>query len=282
MKKYMLLLVVAPLWTRAQTAHDQDLQSLVEAEWAFINMAKERNTRDAFLTFLSDSAVTFGAAARIGKSHLEKQSADETWLYWEPVYSDISAAGDFGYNTGPWELRKDRKSEEAVAFGQFTTVWKKQNGQWKALIDIGVTHTRPERKEAWSTSSVPLKNIQAVSKSMMQKVIAEEQRFIKEYHSKKTNSYPHHLSHEARLYRHQHHPVQAKDVVTANVPHASAYKFLDGQIASSGDLAYVYGQAMIELDQDGKVKVVEGNYMRIWKKEDGKNWKIVLDVLTYL
>jgi ketosteroid isomerase-like protein len=282
MKKFLLLCVGFPAFVCAQPQLDTDLQSLVDAEWAFIKMAKEKNTRDAFISFLADSAVTFAAAPRIGKKHLEKQSDDASWLYWEPEYSDIAASGDFGFNAGPWELRENRSSEQAVAYGHFITVWKKVDGIWKAAIDIGIAHTKPELKEPWTTSSMPLKNVQATSKSILQRVVAEEQKFLKEYASKKLVAYSAFLSDEARIYRHQHQPSSGKDIVKIETPRAIDYKYVDGEISSSGDLAYVYGQALVEVLEEGKRRTVEGNYMRIWKKEDGKNWKIVVDVLRYL
>jgi ketosteroid isomerase-like protein len=282
MKKLFLLLAILPLSIYAQNISDPDLQSLVNAEIAFANMAKEKNTRDAFITFLTDSAVTFGEQPRKGKKHLEKQKPDQGWLYWEPVYTDISASGDFGFNTGPWEFRQNRNEKDAVAYGRFSTVWRKENGQWKALIDIGISHAKPDRKDSLTTSSIQLKNVPAASKSIMQKVIAEEQKFIREFSLKKNAAYSTMLSDEAIVYRHQFQPFRGREIIGAKVPVATAYKFVDGEISSAGDLAYVYGKALIESRESGVTKNIDANYMRVWKKEDGKNWKIVLDVLTYL
>jgi len=254
----------------------------VDAEWDFINAAKGKSTRDAFLMFLSDSAVTFGAAPRKGKKHLEKQGTDDSWLYWEPDYSDISASGDFGFNTGPWEVRKNRAADEAVAYGQFVTVWKKENGTWKVAIDIGIAHHRPEQKSAWKSSAISLKQLNAPTRSIFQRVVAEEQKFIKEYAAKGVAAYQPCLSTEARVLRHQHHPMGPADISKITSPKAKEYRFMDGEISAMGDLAYVYGQVLVEVQENGTSKMVEGNYMRIWKKEDGKNWKIVVDVLTYL
>lgn len=282
MVRFYLYIFLFPTIVFAQSFEDPDLQSLVDAEWAFIRMAKERNTSDAFYAFLADSAVTFGAEPRIGKKHLVGQAINETWLYWEPVFTDISASGDFGFNTGPWELRENRTSPEAVAFGRFTSVWKKENGQWKVAIDMGIAHPKPIIKDSLVSSSIKLKNISGVAKSLFQKVIAEEQKFIREYATKNISAYAHTLSNEARVYRHQHLPLHGKDILKSNVSRATAFRFIDGEIASSGDLAYVYGKALIEIKEDNGSKKIDSHYMRIWKKEDGKNWKIVLDVLSYL
>jgi len=55
---------------------------------------------------------------------------------------------------------------------------------------------------------------------------------------------------------------------------------MDGDIASSGDLAFVYGKALIETAKDGATQTKTFSYMRFWKKEDGKNWKIVVDLIS--
>jgi ketosteroid isomerase-like protein len=266
----------------SQVVEDKDHQSMIEAEYAFSNSAKQTNTRDAFIAFLADSAITFGEHPRKGKKHLEKQAADPSWLFWKPIYSDIASSGDFGFNTGPWELRKDRTGEP-VAYGQFISVWKKERGQWKAAIDIGVSHAKPSaQNDSLKTASLKLKNLQVVSKTPMQRIIAEEQKFIRDFSAKKGAAYASVLSAEARVFRHQHFPFLGKEILTAKAYHPIAYKFVDGELAPSGDMAYVYGKALVEVIDNGKKKKVDGNYMRIWKKEDGKTWKIVIDVVTYL
>ena len=118
----------------------QDTRTLVEVEEAFAQMAKEKNTRDAFLAFFADDVVTVGKEPRIGKEYLLMQTPNESWLNWWPVYSFLCTSGDFGFNTGPWEFRNSRSDEKPVAFGHFVTVWKKVNGEWKAAIDMGISH----------------------------------------------------------------------------------------------------------------------------------------------
>ena len=43
----------------------------------------------------------------------------------------------------------------------------------------------------------------------------------------------------------------------------------------SADFGYTYGSVLILADN----KTSEGNYFRVWKKENGK-WKIVLDLVA--
>jgi ketosteroid isomerase-like protein len=280
MRAILLFVLLAPRMLAGQTISDADMRQLVEAEQAFSKLSRERNTPAAFLQFLSDDAVTFGKDPRIGKKHYETQKDDGSSLSWWPVFSEIAMSGDFGVNTGPWELREKKSDARPVAYGQFITVWKKIHGEWKAVLDIGVTHPAPVKKDSFEVASISLKNVQSASTSIMHRVVAEEQKFIREYSTKGPASFQTFLSTDARVFRNQSYPMRKDGVASAM--RASAYRYLAGDIAASGDLAYVYGKALAEVKENDKVKTVDANYLRVWKKEDGKTWRIIIDVLTYL
>jgi hypothetical protein len=50
-------------------AFSQNAKEMIAAELAFVRMASQQNTRDAFIFFLSEDAVTFGEDVRIGKKY---------------------------------------------------------------------------------------------------------------------------------------------------------------------------------------------------------------------
>lgn len=272
---FTIVLLVVTLTAQSQSSADSNLQSLVDAEWTFINIAKEKNTRDAFIASLSDDAVTFGQNIQKGKDYLIAQQPNESWLYWEPVYSVIAASGDFGFNTGPWEFRVKRTDEKAVAFGQFVTVWEKVNGEWKAAIDIGISHDAPVNKEAWKTSlakSTPSKSIENKND-----VLALEKEFQNDLAKNGISVYKKFLSPEARLYRHKQQPListqQVESYLNAS-PDNVSFTSVDGEIASTGDLAFIYGKAVVHEKVDRN-----SFFMRIWRKENDR-WKIVLDLVN--
>lgn len=59
-----------------------------------------------------------------------------------------------------------------------------------------------------------------------------------------------------------------------------SYQTIDAVVASSGDLGYAYGKAIIAITNDGNTKTLNGNYLRNWKKSDGTDWKLVLDLVN--
>jgi ketosteroid isomerase-like protein len=54
---------------------------------------------------------------------------------------------------------------------------------------------------------------------------------------------------------------------------------LNGKIASSCDMGYTYGKTKVTLSKEGSDKILDLSYFRIWKRENGTHWKIVLDVI---
>lgn len=270
----------------AQEPSGTNLQSMADAERAFAQMAKEKNTRDAFLHFLTDDAVTSapGQGPRSGKKHLEQQPVNESWLYWYPVYSDIAASGDFGFNTGPWEFRQKRGDEKPVAFGEFVSIWKKNpQGEWKVAVDIGIVHGPPtDAAVTWTTTAIPLKR-KLPQSPVKNESLEIERQFIREFSKTGNAVYTGLISSEARFYRSGSDPSTTKEKIQELLKSPGpkiTYNVMGGEAASSGDLAYVYGTATSEIVKEGVTQTRTSSYMRFWKKEDGKNWTIVLDLIS--
>ncbi len=76
------------------------VQQIIDAENSFASLSKKQNTRDAFIANLADNGIVFEETEPvIGKEVWLKRRADSSLLFWWPVFSDVSASGDFGYNT---------------------------------------------------------------------------------------------------------------------------------------------------------------------------------------
>ena len=89
----------------------------MKTEQAFSKMAEEKNTRDAFLAFIADDGLLFRPGAVNGKKwmleHPAPRSTDKKpLLAWQPSFAGMSASGDMGFTTGPWEFKADVKDEK--------------------------------------------------------------------------------------------------------------------------------------------------------------------------
>jgi ketosteroid isomerase-like protein len=283
----LLVVLTHPLLLLAQS-QNPDLQEMVNAERAFVELAKDQNTRDAFLHYLSDDVITFGPNGPVkGKEGIKKQPADSSWLYWEVAYSDIASSGDFGYNTGPWEYRAHKTDEKAAAFGEFNSIWKKQpDGSWRNVLDIGVRHGEPLDKITWSTSSTPHRKSKSKSKrsSDLSNLLKKEAEFIQTFKMKGNRAFESCLSVEARICRTGFLPILTREqkqrlFAEENLP--TQLTLISGEVASSNDLGYVYGTTEVKvISKSSQSENKIATYFRVWKKE-GKDWKIVLDVLSY-
>ena len=287
MKNFVLVFAVLSLFT-AQAQTNANLHAMVDAERSFIAMARDQNRREAFLFFLSDDAITNSPDGPVkGKDRIRSQPLQNDLLQWEVAYSDIAASGDFGFNTGPWEYRIDRASIKPAAYGEFNSIWKKQeNGSWKNVLDIGIGHGPSIEKTVWSTTRLPLKQ---TKKSLSpgnsnQELLTVEREFLRHCVADRKTAYKKYISNEARIQYAGHLPFKTLDACQkflADFKAPTNVRLINGESASSNDLGYVYGTANVTVSNEGKSESKKATYVRVWKKEDGTNWKIVLDVLTF-
>src|SRR5438105_5186774 len=132
--------IVGIVSAQKQSERMQNRRALVEMEHAFAQAAATKGTRDAFLEFLADDGIIFQPGPVNGKKFWSERPSRKGLLSWEPIFADVSRAGDLGYTTGPWEFRPNGPDDQPIAFGQYFTIWKKQrDGSWKAVLDRGVT-----------------------------------------------------------------------------------------------------------------------------------------------
>jgi ketosteroid isomerase-like protein len=137
----LLLLLGAVVAAQGQSA----LHDMVNTEQAFSKMAQDKSIRDAFMTYIADDGLLFRPGAVNGKKwmieHPVPQSDKKPVLMWQPSYAGMSASGDMGFTTGPWEAKPDVNDEKISGYGHFVTVWKKQaDGTWKFVVDLGISH----------------------------------------------------------------------------------------------------------------------------------------------
>jgi ketosteroid isomerase-like protein len=281
------LFVLGSTLSSASPTRQQSLDAMIATERSFAALAAETNTRDAFLTYLADDAIMFSNGPRNGKELYASHTVDESLLAWAPAFADVSASGDFGYDTGPYTYCPKRTDQKPSRHGQFVTVWKKQpSGEWRVAFDTGCSHPAPDSAVFPSaqysaiplerSSSTPLENTRAA-------LLNVENTFNVRLHKDGTTAYDSVLSQEARRLHRGSPPAISQKVIQAQLEKFSAseslqYEPLEVMTASSGDLGYVYGWVITTSTSAEKSTPQRSNYLRIWKRENGTDWRLVLEL----
>ena len=115
---------------------------LVQNELAFAQAAVDRGTRAAFLEVLADSSVVMQPVATPGRASIENSRAPGAKLLWRPDLASISAGGDFGWASGPFNYFGYSTGAHPEDTGHYVTVWRLEaGGAWRVLLDGGVSYS---------------------------------------------------------------------------------------------------------------------------------------------
>jgi hypothetical protein len=117
------------------------LSAIFDAERAFVKRCGEVGIRASFTEYFADDGIAFYPQPVKYKEAIKGRPAPPNplaySLVWEPIFGDVAAAGDLGYDTGP-SIFTDKTAENSPPrYGFFFSVWKKnQANNWKIVADI--------------------------------------------------------------------------------------------------------------------------------------------------
>jgi ketosteroid isomerase-like protein len=280
------------------------LQSIVDTERAFAKMSEDQGIRPAFMAFIADDGILFRPTPVKGKQwmteHPVSPSEKRPLLTWYPTAADISRDGDMGYTTGPWEYKADIHDAKAVAWGNFLTVWKRQQDKsWKFVIDLGISHPQPDQAATpWQLPNnyYEMKSVGGIGPSPIRDIkpdinalLAREREFSAASAARgPQKAFEEYAAGEVRLFRNGQPPIAGKADAVAALPASAVWMWepVFADVSQSGDLGYSYGTYQLT-KRDATLKTTEkvesGNYYRIWKRKydilQGARWKIVTDLL---
>lgn len=257
-----------------------DVQKIIETEKAFAKTAETTNTKAAFLEYMADDGIIFNPGPINGKELWNKRAVAPSKLLWAPEFADISSNGAFGYTTGPWEFRPKGMEDIPAGFGHFVTIWQRQpNGNYRAVLDIGISHEKADLKVECkfptdTGKELNEKRISAADSSTVFFETAEKQGLIKAYKAL--------AAEDIRLYREGKFPLLGKKAALgALVKDKTKIQFYRRSVfVSAADMAYISNGYSV-FDEAGKKQLEKGNFVQIWKLRKGK-WRIVLDLFSPL
>jgi ketosteroid isomerase-like protein len=267
------------------------LDGVVAAEKAFAKLTAEKGMREGFLAYLADDSIVFDPDPANGPQVWKARKPSPALLEWYPVHSEVSLAGDLGFNTGPYDFRPKPTDEKPVAWGQFATIWKRQaDGSWKAALDLGTSTPEPTaaaipalalagpaRVEA---SALPKVDVAAATAALLG---ADRALAAATQEKGSAAAYDGLLADDVRLLRVSHQPAlgrEAARALLAEYAMPTTWEPLGGGVASSGDLGYSYG--FVKKHEDGPESpwINTSNYLRVWRREKDGPWKLAFEVFS--
>jgi len=262
-----------------QNSYYQNLQSLIEAERAFALVSADTGMKTAFTTWLADDAILFRPEPVRGKERYAKSPDIPGMLIWQPEFADISAAGDLGYTSGPYEFRREGSGHPADGYGHYVSLWKMQlDRSWKVLIDVGISHpafdfdlqdailevSNPKPKSIIGASPYTFSLAQLDVKFSNTAGVAGYHQALKNYSIS-----------DVRIYREGKLPFLGIDALGEEVQGSTDWSPISSEVSRSGDMGYTYGIASSGRRETESKK---SSYLRIWKRVAGGSWKLVLEI----
>ena len=257
--------------------------SLVQNEYDFVAAVAKHGTRDGFLMYLDEQAITLDPMPVNDYQAHQKAKPSAAKLSWYPTWALVSSAGDFGIDTGPWTYEAMRKGRTERAYGEWLTVWTRdQAGAWKISFDSGIDHVlmrtppQPLAHDA-SVEQLPVTGgRQPAAEDMWSELRHADMAFSDDAVAKGLRAaYDKSGSDDLRLLLEDHLPVLGKAAALDATPATPTLQrvAVGGSVAHSGDLGYIYGLDYA-LD-DVKRQTAVGSYMHVWRKSaDG--WKLLI------
>jgi ketosteroid isomerase-like protein len=255
----------------------RDLQDLAAAERAFAAETVKVGFRDGFIKFFADDGIGFGPHPERTKDVLQKrpaQTGPRTLVFnWQPMFGDISAAGDMGYTTGPVLFTPQGPDAKPPWHGIYFSVWQKQpDGTWKVAIDMGVD--TPQAVAAIDTkfmaANARRRSVKSTSADKSDSYRSMDAYFASLMKANVAKAYQALLDPQFRIHRKGMMPITERADLVKLVNSATDFEFIDGKVASSDDLAFTYGKYTTSDET--------GYYVHVWRRDATGKWRLVVDV----
>lgn len=285
MKTALALLALVPASVlAAESSIPPAQQELFEAERAFVRLAAEKGFRDSFYEYFADDGIAFNPHPFRVRVTLAGQPSTPAPMGadWAPVYGDIAASGDLGWNTGP--LLYTGRDGKPDRHGMFFSVWKRQpDGTFKVVLDIGsdapsaVVPIAEPPHSSWRPGLGAPEGVD-VAAAKAQLLETEESFLGTSAADGLGRAYASRLADEARVHRPGVMPVVGRVALNEwTIAHDGKYRgeALFADVARSGELGYTWGS----YERIGDVPDA-GYFARVWKKDDRNEWRIVMDTVS--
>ena len=294
-----LSLAVASRAQKAPELRPKALQEMVETERAFAAMGAEKGVNESFYKYFGEEGIGFGPHPEKFREAYRKNPPPnpapplEFKLEWWPAYGDMAESGDLGWNTGP-TLTTDRTSQNRPSrHGYFFSVWRKMPaGNWEVAVDMGIGTPGPDpaAQDRLKYTRVPQEKYKAIkpkdAASGKAELMALEAKFAEATKQSAREGYAKFIGPNTRIHRPGRFPIIGPDALMKNIEETKLaildWAGIDGQVAKSGELGFVYGRFEIKSTREGTERQLKGYYTHVWKRDAAGNWKLAAEVINPL
>ncbi|MEW6126084.1 MAG: hypothetical protein AB1757_03390 [Acidobacteriota bacterium] len=290
MKSFMLLAMLL-LIVVSVSSRDKKLPSTVDdianAERAFAKTSVEKGVRDSFIEFFAEDGINFTPHPTKTRENLSKRPPNRSpfTLNWQPVYADISQAGDLGFTTGPYTLTDTRPNPQPTGHGYYFSFWRKQaDASWKVVIDCGIQTPEPKATnyEFKPAPKTAFKKMNVNPQTEREGLLKADREFLRLASNQGTSkAFIAYTTDDARIHRNGRMPVVGKTEIRkflAEKTLTMSGEPMFADVAITADLGYTYGKFELR-DQE---QVTKGYYVRAWKRDAKGAWKIIVDIINEL
>lgn len=277
---------MTPAVAQNRVESDTALASMVAAERAFAQHSIRAGTQAAFLAYMASNGVLYRPRAVKALPWLQARPMPrDLALVWEPVFADVSAAGDLGYTTGPWIGSSRSRTDVEPTFGEYVTIWRRQeDGRWKAELDAGIAHgADPVGPAPIQAAPAPAwRRSDAASSDALASLLAADSLLAAEASATGAGrAFRKRAAGHLRLLRNGRFPL-ASDSAAAFLQATPGYtwKPAAGAVSRSGDIGYTYGPYVVLTAIGSREASESGDYVRIWRRNRAGEWQVVLDLTS--
>ena len=110
----------------------------------------EREERPAyFQVWFEDGELLEGREAIQADMESDWSESPDFTIAWSTSSVEMAGSGDLAVERGAFEYDPDGAGEAEEVNGQYVTIWKKMDGQWQVIMDVGgVLSPEAEEEEA--------------------------------------------------------------------------------------------------------------------------------------
>jgi ketosteroid isomerase-like protein len=141
--------------TEAMSAEGQvspaDVEDLLEADREFDRVTTEKGL-DGWMSYFAEDAVRLDLHGEVVRD-LDAIRAKDTAMFadpqirltWSPTDGGLFRDGRHGFTRGRYRVvRQDEEDLVVISRGAYLSIWRRENGEWKVILDTGAADATGE------------------------------------------------------------------------------------------------------------------------------------------